>query len=71
MNTTHPKAARPRLPWWLGGREECGFCLQLYVREMETRCTHCDRAFCPMCSGEGGTPLLMLCPPCWEGEGPR
>jgi hypothetical protein len=71
MNTKNPKEARSPLPWWLGGREECGFCLQVYVLEMETRCIDCDRAFCPMCFGEGRTSLLLLCPSCRESEAPR
>ena len=38
-----------RMPWWLGGEEECPHCHQLYVYELEIRCPECDEPSCPHC----------------------
>lgn len=59
--------SRPLSRWWLGGRETCDFCLQLYVLEMETRCAQCDRSVCPMCVTEVQASHLLLCPECDGG----
>lgn len=68
VNRSRP---RPPSPWWLGGRETCGFCLQFYVLEMEARCVHCDRPVCPMCVSEAEESRLLVCSECGEpGEDP-
>ena len=64
--TTNRRRSRPPLPWWLDGRESCGLCLQLYVREMETRCHLCDRPTCPMCVTEVAASRLLVCSECSE-----
>ncbi len=53
-------------PRWVG-REQCGFCLQLYVYELELRCWECDRPLCPCCLGSR-SPGEVTCPNC-VGEG--
>jgi hypothetical protein len=54
--------------WWLSdGDEECPHCGQLYVYEIEFRCTHCDGPGCPHCRvvhSEGH----IVCPECVEAS---
>jgi hypothetical protein len=59
----------PSSPWWLGGHETCGFCLQHYALEMEARCAHCDRPLCALCGVATETGGLLLCPECVDTEG--
>jgi hypothetical protein len=56
-----PRIAIP-MPRWVG-REQCGFCLQLYVYELELRCWECDRPLCPCCVG-ARSPGDVTCPEC-------
>jgi hypothetical protein len=36
--------------WWLGdGDEECPHCGELYIYELEFRCSECDAAGCKRC----------------------
>ncbi len=56
-------------PWWIGeGTESCGFCLQGYVLETETRCVACDGPGCMHCMVrvKGAGCLQLFCPRCRE-----
>jgi hypothetical protein len=54
--------------WWLSdGDEECPHCAQLYIYEVEFRCTECDGPGCPHCRvvhAEGH----LVCPECVESS---
>ncbi len=55
--------------WVDGERDLCGFCLQVYVVELEVRCVGCDRAVCPMCVVRLEVSAEMLCPECGAERG--
>jgi hypothetical protein len=59
---------RPARPWWLGGSETCSVCLQVYVLEMEGRCTGCDGPLCPSCMTERREAGVEICVGCEQDD---
>jgi hypothetical protein len=54
------------------GDSTCGFCLQLYVVELERHCGGCDEPICPLCVVAAAEQGRVLCPGCasrpWSAE---
>jgi hypothetical protein len=50
MPKVRSKAKTGLAPWWLSsGDEECPHCGQLYIYELEFRCSACDSPCCIHC----------------------
>lgn len=45
-------------------QEQCPACLQLYLYELEYRCSLCDEPFCPLCIVR--IEERWVCPDCTE-----
>jgi hypothetical protein len=50
------------------GDEQCEFCLQRYMVELEVRCVSCDRAICPFCVVRRQILTEHVCPHCTDED---